>query len=98
MKKIKNPEKYIQKLKAEIYRLNIRLEDERHRKRQYAGTCIVNWSSTVETTEDCSGQGLGAFRVGNYVAVIGKVVEVHEDQYGSKIRFNRFQTKKVDAI
>lgn len=97
-KKIKNPEKYIRKLKLRIRKLERNIWDELQVRRRYAGTCYVGWADQVETKETCLSQGLGAFRVGNYVAVVGKVVEVHEDQNGSMIRFKRIQTKKVEAI
>lgn len=97
-KKIKNPERYIHKLKAEIVRLKIWREDERRRTRQYAGSCMVSWSVGALDTEECHSQHLGSFRVGDYVAVVGKVKEVHEQEGKSLIRFRRIQTKKVEAI
>lgn len=98
MKKIKNPEKYIRKLKAEITRLEIWIEDGRRRERQYAGNCIVSWSPGELDMEECASQNLGGFRVGDYVAVVGKVKEVHEQEGKSLIRFRRVQTKKVERI
>lgn len=97
-KKIKNPGKYIQRLKAQLQCLKYKYHEEIRRKHAYAGTCMVNWSSHVETEETCTGRDLGAFRVGDFVAVVGRILEVHEKENGSTIRFKRVQTKKVEAI
>lgn len=97
-KKIKNPLKYIHKLKIEIARLKERIYDEQKRRRQYAGYCVVNWADGEPDKEECSSQKLGDFRVGDCVAITGRILEVHEKEGSSMIRFRRIQTKKVDAI
>lgn len=97
-KKIKNPEKYIHKLKLGIAKLKERIYDEQKRRQRYKGICMVTWAASVQGEEECSSQSLGAFRVGDLVVVTGRVLEVHEEVGNSKIRYKQIQTKKVEAI
>ena len=102
-RKIKNPDKYIATLKTRIKWLEevAGLEAERLEREigNYKGKCKVNWNAGIIDEQDVSNLfDLGDFNPGDMIVITGIVKEVHKKGSGSSLKFERKQTKLVQAI
>lgn len=101
-RKIKNPEKYIEKLKTRIKWLEgvAGLEAKRSEREigKYKGECKVNWENGIIDEQEALDFSLGVFNPGDLIVVTGVVIEVHKEGSDSSLKFERKQTKLVQAI
>lgn len=93
-RKIKNPEKLIQRLKKRVLELEIAVTKPNPHK----GWCKVNWKDGIIDEQGVSDQSLGAFNPGDLVVITGIVKEIDKRENSSWIRYERKQTKLVQAI
>ncbi len=100
-KKIKDPEKYIGRLKSEIKRLDGRLFRVGLENQALRGNVIVNWNPH-EKQQTCAGDyALGCFRPGEKVVIIGRVTksftEIDEDcgNKRSGITYKVLETRRI---
>lgn len=101
-KKIKDPEKYIEKLRREIKRLNARLFEAKSKVWKLHGNVIVDWEVHEREQSLSDSYALGRFKPGEKVAIIGRVVksfaEIDEDCENklSGITYKVLQTRKIE--
>ena len=102
-KKIKNPERYIGRLKSRIKQLEEWLDDSEAEVSKYGGTTEVVWAKGIIDKNSVSESiNLGNFKLNDYVVVVGKVTKVKQwyndnDIPCSYIKFKRLRTKKVET-
>lgn len=105
-RKIKNPEKYIERLKGDIRRLKGDLSDvhgrlarQANKSNPYKGECKATWEKgLIDEQKAFNVFALGEFNPGDMVVVTGIITETSKARNGSKLKFERKQTKLVQAI
>jgi hypothetical protein len=98
MAKIKNPDKYIARLKKQNEWLRGRLNMLRDEIANVRGQCQVTWSDGIIDEQGVTGRGFQNFRPGDKVCIIGEITEVTLKMDAGYISFRRIQTKKVQAF
>lgn len=76
-RKIKNPEKYIKRLKQELAEAWQVAENWRQEMIRERGKTQVVWSNFTDS-QSCTSSRLGGFRAGNTVLITGTVTKVEE--------------------
>ena len=101
-RKIKDPEKYIKRLKNEIEKLNDRFSRAKLQIQTSRGDTMIIWSP-YEREQTCSGSyGLGRFIPGEKIAIIGRVVRSFaeiDEKCGNKrsgITYKVLETRRME--
>lgn len=101
MGKIKNPEKYIEKLKGQLAEAR-RLTKERYQDWiNEKGLLQVSWAGFTDS-QTCGNKNLGSFRAGDTVLIVGTVTKVEEtfdpkcNNRSSRIEYIVNETRKKD--
>ena len=98
-KKIKNPERYIARLRRRIADMDSLIRTQRRTRDEFRGECIVTWADHVNTEEAIAGSyAFLEFRPEDKIITTGIVKEVSAAGRDSYITYKRIQTKKVRAI
>lgn len=100
-RKIKNPEKYIERLKRERDQAWEMANAYRDDWIQEKGKLEIVWPNFTDS-QSCDSKRLGGFRAGNTVLIVGTVIKVEEtfdpacNNRSSKIEYIVKETRKKD--
>lgn len=106
MRKYKNPEKYIEKLKRQIQNIESELARRKREKdrqhKQLMGSLIANWKNGITETQSCGNYALGEFKPEDTIVIIGRIRKVEKEfnpecnNRSSEVEYELISTRRAD--